>query len=345
MEGWKAMKKAKITSGVRATREGKLEARVSWTEGGVRKKVTKVVQGQDEGSLFVAQRTSALLEGREVETQKVQQETVGAVLERTYLLHWKGTRDEDRSLVRAEVVADILGRRRSMASVTTADVDQVRLALKARGLAPATINRHLNAIGKMITVATEAGILSTLVRVAREREPEGRVRFLSLSEEQALLQALPTDIRRFCVLLVETGARVGELLKLKPTDVHGDVMHLRKTKTGRPRVVPLSFRALEALEAGQYDESMTQERLTKAWRRAKKATGIDDNEVVPHCLRHTYATRLVAAGVGIEHVQKMLGHASVVTTMRYAHWAPENIERVRRVLNEGCSQEQQRKAV
>jgi integrase len=43
-----------------------------------------------------------------------------------------------------------------------------------------------------------------------------------------------------------------------------------------------------------------------------------------HCLRHTFASRLVMKGVDLRTVQELMGHKSIVTTMRYAHLAPQH---------------------
>jgi len=43
-----------------------------------------------------------------------------------------------------------------------------------------------------------------------------------------------------------------------------------------------------------------------------------------HDLRHTFASRLVMAGVDIRTVQELLGHKSITMTMRYSHWSPEH---------------------
>jgi len=43
-----------------------------------------------------------------------------------------------------------------------------------------------------------------------------------------------------------------------------------------------------------------------------------------HCLRHTFASRLVMRGVDLRTVQDLMGHKSIVTTMRYAHLAPQH---------------------
>jgi integrase len=54
-----------------------------------------------------------------------------------------------------------------------------------------------------------------------------------------------------------------------------------------------------------------------------------------HDLRHYAATRMVEAGVDLVTVSKVLGHASIQTTMRYAHPTPENMQRAVEVLAKG----------
>ncbi|MEV0697457.1 tyrosine-type recombinase/integrase [Saccharopolyspora sp. NPDC050389] len=58
-------------------------------------------------------------------------------------------------------------------------------------------------------------------------------------------------------------------------------------------------------------------------------TGAELTDVTPHGLRHTYASWLIQAGVPIEVVSKLLGHASVATTERYAHLADSQWDAVR----------------
>ncbi|MFE3024024.1 tyrosine-type recombinase/integrase [Nocardia tengchongensis] len=55
--------------------------------------------------------------------------------------------------------------------------------------------------------------------------------------------------------------------------------------------------------------------------------------VRPHDLRHTYAGRLVRAGIPLQQVQKLLGHASIRTTQRYASLGDSQWEQVRAALD------------
>jgi integrase/recombinase XerD len=42
-------------------------------------------------------------------------------------------------------------------------------------------------------------------------------------------------------------------------------------------------------------------------------------KISPHCLRHSYATSLIGAGVDLLEVQKILGHHAILTTAKYTH--------------------------
>jgi site-specific recombinase XerD len=69
-----------------------------------------------------------------------------------------------------------------------------------------------------------------------------------------------------------------------------------------------------------------------AFGRAVKKAKLEDLHF--HDLRHTFATRLVQAGIDLYAVKQMMGHRSIKTTERYAHHAPESLRPSVRVLDE-----------
>jgi integrase len=71
----------------------------------------------------------------------------------------------------------------------------------------------------------------------------------------------------------------------------------------------------------------------RQWARAVAAAEVED--ATPHALRHTYASRLVTAGVSLARVQKLLGHSSIVTTERYGHLIGDGHAEIRAALAAG----------
>ena len=70
------------------------------------------------------------------------------------------------------------------------------------------------------------------------------------------------------------------------------------------------------------------------WKVLKKDTGITDKDFTIHTLRHTFASRLVQAGIDIYKVKDLLGHKSLKMTERYAHLAVHNYKDAIQMLNQ-----------
>jgi integrase len=96
----------------------------------------------------------------------------------------------------------------------------------------------------------------------------------------------------------------------------------------------------------------TENKLDRDRKKAVEACDLIPTEKKPHVtthtLRHTAASLMVAAGVPIFDVSKILGHSSVVVTMRYAHFAPEAgrkaVDALGRVLDPGGEADEVREA-
>jgi integrase len=258
-----------------------------------------------------------------------------------YDRHWRGCKDGLGLLRNAEDVCDRMG----SVSVTKLDernIDDLVLDLERDGKANATINRRLAALSKMLQHAYRRRYIERLPVIERKREPEGRMRWLTKDEEIRMIDKLRAmkldDIADFCIVLIDTGARTGELFKLQAKDIDLDqrMMYLRNTKNGKSRAVPLTSRVVEIMRGcirQTFLFDFTQDSLNYHWKKMKFLMGFgDDKEFTPHCLRHTCASRLVQKGVDICVVQKWLGHTSIQTTMRYAKIAPKNLADARDIL-------------
>ena len=177
-----------------------------------------------------------------------------------------------------------------------------------------------------------------------KRNPRPKLtRFLSAEEIDQLHRTLDrlvderssrqqqADIIR---LLLLTGCRKGEILKLKWSEVDGDVLRLADTKTG-PRTVWLN-RASSAIVLRQprtgsayvfpspANPARPRSDTPRLWDRARKEAGIEDVRI--HDLRHTVASQAVARGVALSTVARMLGHSDPKMTLRYAHVSDRDVE-------------------
>jgi integrase len=211
----------------------------------------------------------------------------------------------------------------------------------------ATANRYRTLLSSIFSfgVRSEKIALNPVRNVSRFKESEHRTRFLDADEEKALRAAVRkenADYEAELDLALHTGIRRGEqfALKWQDIDLERGILTVLKGKTGR-RFIPINSVARTAIEKlwrasngsafvciGAKRDGQTDWR--KWFRRGLKKAKIDNFRW--HDLRHTFASRLVMAGVEMASVQKYLGHRSILTTQRYAHLSPdhqrENIERL-----------------
>jgi integrase len=153
------------------------------------------------------------------------------------------------------------------------------------------------------------------------------------------------------VVATYTGLRLGELTSLRWRDVDLDRRQLTvrhratsRTKSRRDRIVPIArvaeetLRRLEAMGSGEHvfagagGGRVNKEYASKSFLRYRRRAGLPE-EIHFHSLRHTCASWLVQGGVALVRVKEILGHASIQTTMRYAHLAPTTaLEEVDRAM-------------
>lgn len=137
-----------------------------------------------------------------------------------------------------------------------------------------------------------------------------------------VLTAMNTGMRRGGAAIDDMGRH-----QLGSQDAH----HPRESaRSGRQRHIPLNVEAMEVLQrwAGQAGERRAGKvfdvtDIKKEW--AKLIADARIEQFRFHDLRHHFASRLVRAGVDLNAVRELLGHADITMTLRYAHLAPDTL--------------------
>ena len=214
--------------------------------------------------------------------------------------------------------------------------------------APATFNHHKNVASLAYRLAIQNGqVTINPARLVRQlRTDNGRIRFLSHEEEAELRQIIAAEFPQHMPefdLALNTGMRAGEQYKLlhwEHVEFERRQIMLPTSKNGRPRYIPLNQPAMDALWAlrqvsptgngrvivntvtpGRY-HGQPRSTARNWFERAIAKAGLAD--FTWHCLRHTFASRLVMAGVDLRTVAELLGHRTLAMTFRYAHLAPSH---------------------
>jgi site-specific recombinase XerD len=201
--------------------------------------------------------------------------------------------------------------------------------------APATPNRYRALLSLTYRLAIRNGKVkeNPARQVAHRHEDNARIRFLSSDEEKNLRKAIerqcPERIPEFDLAL-NTGVRLSEQYGLlwENVSIPLRMLTIPRSKNGSMRHVPLNQGAVKALETlrKHYPASELVCCGAKEPRRWFEPA-LADAKVLNfswHCLRHTFASRLVMAGVDIRTVQELLGHKTIGMTVRYSHLAPKH---------------------
>jgi integrase len=197
-----------------------------------------------------------------------------------------------------------------------------------------TVNRRLAVLRRVANLAYRRwGWLQEPVGQRIELLPENpaRERFLSRDELAALLRNIEhRAIRRAVLVAAFTGLRRGEIARLRPINVQGDLIYLKVTKSGKPRTVPVVHHiafALRRLPFGWHADT-----LTHAVSRAMPGVRFHD-------LRRTTGSLLLQQGVGIELISELLGHGDIRITKRiYAHLLVDDKREAMARLGRGSAQ-------
>jgi len=177
---------------------------------------------------------------------------------------------------------------------------------------------------------------SLLKRGIKLKLPDVLPRAMNPADVRKLLSVID-DIRdrALILLLLRTGMRIGEALglRLNDLDIRGRKIHLFEgEKNSMGRVVYLSDDALFAIKLWLSRRDKSKEfvfygrgntHLCYSTGRSRfvnylKKAGLEQKGYTVHCLRHTFASELLNAGMRLECLQQLLGHQDIEVTRRYA---------------------------
>jgi len=289
---------------------------------------------------LVDKRRTEALQGKKL-PEKLRRATVTfADIARDALSYSKAhKRTYDDDLARME---RILGwfRDRSADSITPQEIERhFERCIEQEKWAPSTVNHYRSLLSLTYRLAIrDVKVTSNPARATRHRrEDNSRVRYLTPEEETTLRTEMETRWAGHIPeldLALHTGLRLSEMYGLdwQDVDLARCLILIRRGKNGESRYARLNSVALKALDelrkrsdgTGAVIRNLDGEPLAgpRYWfEKAIKKAGIANFHW--HDLRHTFASRLTMAGVGLRATQDALGHKSVAMTVRYSHLAPD----------------------
>lgn len=214
----------------------------------------------------------------------------------------------------------------------------------------ATVNHEVKFLRRVFNIAVQNEWCrkNPTKGISLLRENNARIRYLGDEEEVALEKEIPAVDWPLVEFAINTGLRRGEQFGLKWTTVDMDRRQLTipRSKNGERRHVSLNDTAMRILRnapsrlvsefvfvgadgKGARDSHNFYRRVFMP---ALADAAIDDFRW--HDLRHTFASRLVMAGVDLRTVQALMGHKTLEMTLRYAHLSPAHqLEAVNRLVS------------
>ncbi len=169
-------------------------------------------------------------------------------------------------------------------------------------------------------------------------------------EEVARLLKVTTDLKHKALLMTAYSARlrVGEVVRLKVSEVDGKRMQIRITagKGAKDRYTLLSEKTLATLKdyyraykpkvwlfpGEKANDHLSERSAQHIFEDAKTRAGIKKPATF-HTLRHSFATHLLEDGVDMRYIQELLGHDSIKTTERYTHVTQKGKQRIKSPLD------------
>jgi integrase/recombinase XerD len=250
--------------------------------------------------------------------------------------------------------------------ITKADIAKFRMTLQMQNKKSSTIARKLASVNSLFQYLIDLELVSSspITKSHRPKVSQKIPSALSNEEVKKLIDALDSiQDKTIIVLFLTTGLRSSELLSIKKSNIiverssqtfsidrliegevkEGDIAYIRVVGKGdKEREVPITGKPLEILV--QYLKSISEflndnEYIFPIsyhllWRKIRNIGKKLAITLHPHKLRHTAATMALSSGAELRVIQELLGHASPVTTARYAKVGQKQLLKATKAISE-----------
>lgn len=301
------------------------------------KRIRKTLKTKGEAQRFEAHARTKLEIHRDWNPAPADQRTLENLADRWYEIHGKHLSDAKHRLAALKKIANYFGKNRKARDFSAADFAAYRNVEIEKGISAATTNRahaYLRAMFNQLEMAGEWNFKNPMKMIKQLKIDEFSATWLENEQIDQLLKELEKsenqNIRDIAEICITTGARFEEAESLTVEQVQDSKLQFQRTKGKKNRSVPISETLAIKLKAraktgrifsGTYDGNYDAFEAT-----LKKSKIILPAGQCTHVMRHTFAAHFVKNGGSILTLQKILGHASITTTMRYAHLQPDHLE-------------------
>jgi site-specific recombinase XerD len=227
------------------------------------------------------------------------------------------------------------------------EVRQYQLHLLEQKVSWSSFNQAASALRFLYGITL--GRPDDVPRISYGRRPKTLPVVLSREEVMEILGCVTNRKHRMVLTtMYATGMRVAEAVALSVKDIDSWRMSIlvARGKGNKQRLVPLSQKLLAELRqwwrqhrsphwmfpGGQPDQPITCSSVQRCWKTAVRRAGCN-KPAGTHCLRHTFATELLEAGIDLLTIQKILGHTSLRTTANYTHVRRDHLQATCEVLD------------
>jgi len=304
------------------------------------KPIVKTFINKTDALKWARQIESEIDRGMFLDRTEADRTTLSEILDRYQVEVTPNKRSATREVSRLNLLKQHLGHF-AISSLQSKHVAQFRDYRIQQGKSGATVLKDINTLSHVIDTAIKdwgIPLISNPVKLIRKpTEARGRSRRLNSIEENLLLASCNKSkakmLESIVMFAIETGMRLGEMLKLEWCDINIQtrVATLHQTKNGELRLVPLSSKAINILEnlprhisdPRAFWEWKGTDSFEHTWRRCVEKSGVVDFRF--HDLRHEATSRFFENGMNMMEVAAITGHKTLQMLKRYTHLKAEDL--------------------